>query len=237
VDTSGWAESADSWISTVEHDPNRGLLLDPVMLARLGVVRGLRVLDVGCGEGRFCRMLGDRGAQCVGVDPTERLIHEARTRHSAGWYLRASGEALPLASAAFDIVVSYVALVDIPDFRAAIREKARVLRPGGRLVIANLNSFVTSQPWGWHRDENRVRLHYPVDHYNEEVGHRVAWSGVSIINWHRPLSAYMAALLDSGMRLRSYEEPVPTEEAVRQNPSIDDMLRVPLFHVMEWTKD
>jgi SAM-dependent methyltransferase len=236
VESSGWDESAEAWIATVEHDPNRSLLLDPVMVAELGDVTGKEILDVGCGEGRFCRMLSDLGAKTVGIDPTVRFIEHARELHPEGQYVVSGAERMPFADGAFDIVVSYVTLVDIPDYRAGLREMARVLGPGGRLIIANLNPFVTSQPWGWYRDARGERMHYPVDHYNEEVGHTVSWSGVSIINWHRPMSAYMQALLETGLRLTKYLEPVPTEQAVRDNPRVEDMLRVPLFHVMEWVK-
>jgi demethylmenaquinone methyltransferase/2-methoxy-6-polyprenyl-1,4-benzoquinol methylase len=129
----GWSTSAGPWLRLMEQgDPNRVLLLDDVMLGLCGEVEGKDVADIGCGEGRFCRMLAARGARTVGVDPTVELIAEARRQQPGGVFHAVGGEALPLADASMDLVVSYVALVDIPDFRAAIREMARVLRPGGR---------------------------------------------------------------------------------------------------------
>jgi hypothetical protein len=104
------------------------------------------------------------------------------------------------------------------------------------LLIANLNSFVTSQPWGWYKDPTGKKIHYPVDRYNEEIGHPVSWQGISIINWHRPMSAYMHALLGTGLRLTKYLEPVPAPDAVAQCPGMSTEVRVPLFHVMEWLK-
>ena len=57
-------------------------------------------------------------------------------------------EQLPWDHNAFDLVASYLSLIDIPDIEAAIAEMARVLNPGGTLLIANLNSFSTAAS-GW----------------------------------------------------------------------------------------
>ena len=62
----------------------------------------------------------------------------------AGPMLQAPAERLPFREGAFDIVVSYLSLIDIPDVGAAVPEMARVLKPGGTLLIANLTSFSTA---------------------------------------------------------------------------------------------
>ena len=83
-------------------------------------------------------MLKSRGIDAVGVDPTSALIAVARTRDASGTYVKATAERLPFREAAFDLVVSYLSLIDIPDVEAAVPEMARVLKPGGTLLIANL---------------------------------------------------------------------------------------------------
>jgi ubiquinone/menaquinone biosynthesis C-methylase UbiE len=80
------------------------------------------VLDVGCGEGRFCRQLAALGAKTVGLDLVRELVREARARQPDGAFVEGSGEALPFRESCFDLVISYVTLVDIPDFRKAISE-------------------------------------------------------------------------------------------------------------------
>jgi len=232
--SNGWNESAQAWIDWADRDPNRALLLDPIMLGRLGDVSGRDILDVGCGEGRFCRMLRERGAQAVGIDPTCALLRQAAKRDS-GFCVRALGEQLPFRNGSFDEVVSYLSLIDIEGFRLAIFEIARVLRPGGRVFIANLNPFVTSLPNPWYRDQCGNRIHVAVKDYNIEVGQAVGWAGIEIVNFHRPMSSYLGALLDAGLILRFFTEPVPGKEAIKADPALDD-LNVPLFHVMEWQK-
>ena len=231
----GWSTSAGAWLRLMEQgDPNRVLLLDEVMLGLCGDVKGFDVLDVGCGEGRFCRMLAARGARTVGVDPTVELIAEARRQQPGGTFHAAGGEALPMADASMDLVVSYVALVDIPDFRAAIREMARVVRPGGRCVIANLNGFSTATTHFWARDEDNNKRHWTMDNYMVERPGRAEWAGISIVNWHRPLSAYVQAFLGAGLQLEHFDEPMPTPAVKAKHPKMQDFHRIPHFCTMVW---
>ncbi|MEO6875765.1 MAG: class I SAM-dependent methyltransferase [Opitutaceae bacterium] len=233
----GWSKSSGSWLRLMEQgDPNRIYLLDEVMLGLCGEVRGLDVLDVGCGEGRFCRMLAARGARTVGVDPTVELIADARRQQPGAMFHEAAGEALPLPDASMDLVVSYVALVDIPDFRAAIREMARVLRPGGRCVVANLNSFNTATTKFWARDDDGNKLHWTMDNYMTERAGKAEWAGMSIVNWHRPLSAYMAAFFAAGLQLEQFDEPMPKREVIAKHASMQDFHRMPHFCTMVWRK-
>ena len=231
----GWSRSSGPWLRLMEKgDPNRVLLLDEVMLDLCGDVEGRDVLDVGCGEGRFCRMLAACGARTVGVDPTVELLAEARRQQPNGVFHAASAEALPVADASMDLVVSYVALVDIPDFRGAIREMARVLRPGGCCVVANLNSFSTASTLYWARDENGNKRHWTMDNYMVERTVSAEWAGMSIVNWHRPLSAYMQSFLQARLTLEHFDEPVPKPAVIRMHPSMQDFHRLPHFWVMVW---
>ena len=232
----GWQDSATAYIAFQDAgDRNRTLLLDPVMLDLCGDVRGQRMLDIGCGEGRFCRMLAERGASVTGIDVIAEMAQTARARGSAhDAYSLASADKLPFAAATFDLAVSYVTLVDIVEYAAAIHEAARVLRPGGRFVIANLNFTTASQ--GWQRDDDGNRLYHRIDRYADEFPQVLEWSGMRIVNWHRPLANYMAAFLGAGLILREFLTPVPDDTSLRDDPRTEDWFRVPLFHVMQWEK-
>jgi len=232
----GWDISAEAWIRNVETDVNRLHVLDPVMREQAGDVQGKRVLDVGCGEGRFCRMMGARGAVAVGIDPTAKFIERAQERDPGGEYRVAGGEALPFEDESFDLVVGYLVLIDIADFQAAIREMARVVKPGGRILIANLNSFVTTMVNPWIQDDRGWRLYFAMDNYPQEREAVVTWSGIVIKNHHRPLHMYMNAFINAGLRLERYLEPVPTEDAISLAPSIADYKRIPYMNVMVWSK-
>jgi SAM-dependent methyltransferase len=209
--TSGWEESAAGWIADMgtDGDFGRQFVLDRPMMGRVSS-RGFRkALDVGCGEGRFCRMLEALGIKTVGIDPTEALIRHARQQDPEGDYRIGRAEALDFPDRSYDLVISYLTLIDIPDIRAAIAEMCRVLAPGGTLLIANLSSFNTAgQPNGWVRDADGNPRFY-IDHYMEERADWVRWHGIRVHNWHRPLSTYMSLLLDHGLELRHFAEPMP----------------------------
>lgn len=87
-------------------------------------------LDVGCGEGRFCRMMAARVPKIIGLDPTEHLLEEARWLGRAT-YVKGVAENLPFEDQSFDLVVSYLSLIDIPDIESAYGEFGRVIRKGG----------------------------------------------------------------------------------------------------------
>ncbi|MDX8048487.1 class I SAM-dependent methyltransferase [Lentzea sp. BCCO 10_0798] len=113
-----------------------GRLVD---LADIGA--GDEVLDVGCGPGYLTALAARAGGRAVGVDVSEPMIAEARRRRAGGncSFQVGRAEALDLPDASFDVVVSSLALHHIPEqSRAtAFAEMFRVLRPGGRVLIAD----------------------------------------------------------------------------------------------------
>ena len=230
----GWSASASAWIVEQGDDGDYGrrFVLDAPMRARIEG-RGFRnALDVGCGEGRFCRIMQRAGIRTTGIDPTEALLARARELDPNGDYRLGRAESMD-ADASYDLVVSYLSLIDMPDLGAAIAKMVAALRPGGTLLIANLTSFNTAgQPDGWTRDGEGISR-FPIDHYMDERPIWLSWRGIRIQNWHRPLSTYMTLLLDHGLLLRLFVEPEP----VGGDPAkIASHRRVPYFHIMEWQK-
>jgi SAM-dependent methyltransferase len=111
----------------------RGLLLS--LLARFGdpQVGPLRILDYGCGTGGNTTFYGASG-WTIGIEPDAFAVRTAHARGGAS-YCRASGTKLPFRAGIFDVVMASDVLEHIEDDDAAILEIARVLRPGGRVII------------------------------------------------------------------------------------------------------
>ena len=101
------------------------------------------VVDVGCGEGRLPRDLRARGYDVIAVDASPTLIEAARAADPDGDYRVADATALPVADASADVVTAFMTPQDFDDLGRAVREMARVLRPGGHLrtaVVHPINS-------------------------------------------------------------------------------------------------
>lgn len=230
----GWQASARGWIESQEEegDPSGREILDPCLDSLiLPRVKGKKVLDVGCGEGRYGRRLARQEAIVAGVDPVELFINRAKTLHPEGDYRIGFGEALPFEKQEFDIVLSYLALVDIPDYKSAIDEMARVLRPGGGLFYVTVSNMASTSD-GWVKDSEGNRLYRTVDRYMEDFSLHLNWlSGIT--NYHRPLSAILDQFFKNGLVMDLFHEPLPP----KTSSWYPEEFRCPTFQIMRFKKN
>ncbi|MEM1446598.1 MAG: class I SAM-dependent methyltransferase [Planctomycetota bacterium] len=230
-----WAALAAPWINEMRQgrNANRVGLLDDVVMSCCCELAGRRVIDSGCGEGRWCRIAANAGAsEVLGLDLCDAMIQAAvAVKGPREAYRVADVRAIPFVNdATFDIAVSYLNQCDLDDFVANTREVFRVLKPGGRLVVANLHPM-RSAVGTWHRDESGAKRHVVVDDYFDEGARTWRMLGVEFTNYHRSLQTYLDAYLEAGFHLRRIAEPTVSAENLEQYPELDDELRVPNFIV------
>lgn len=229
-----WSASADAWDKAVVEDVNRIGLLDARAMRLLGEVKGLRILDVGCGEGRLVRMLRARGAEPEGLDPVPRLIELARIRcPDAKWHL---GRAEDLELSGFDWVVCYLSLIDVADLEQSVASCTRALKPGGRLLNITLSPFATTRTHAYETDPLTGVERIPMEDYMTPKAQRVGWKGIEIINFHRPLGQQLMAFVNQGLRLAWYEEAAPTDLETERYPKLAIQQSLPLFNLQVWEK-
>jgi SAM-dependent methyltransferase len=204
----------------------------PALRARLPDLRGVDVLDLGCGFGWFCRWARQHGAaHALGIDVSEKMLARARatTEDPAITYSRADLERLQLPAASFDLVYSSLALHYIEALDRLMATVHRSLVHGGRLVFSVEHPIYTApaEP-GWSVDA-AGRKTWPVDGYLEEGPRSTDWLTRGVIKQHRTIATYLNLLLGLGFAISHVEEWGPTREQIAARPELADERQRPPF--------
>jgi SAM-dependent methyltransferase len=118
-----------------EGPQNWGTPLFERVLHRAGVGRGTRLLDLGCGAGRLCRIAADWGAQVTGIDRDARQVRQAAALVPEGTFDVGDILALPYPAARFDAVMCVQSIMHVSNPLTALREAARVALPAVPVAI------------------------------------------------------------------------------------------------------
>src|SRR2546423_9238430 len=140
---------------------------DPIVREAVADIPAGRALDVACGTGRHAAWLVEAGHRVEGIDRSDAMLAIARTKVPSGSFRIGDMEALPFGDDEFDIGITALALTHLADPTAAIAELARVVRPGGRVIVTDAHpTFVLIQgqalfstPRGMAFVRNHVHLH------------------------------------------------------------------------------
>lgn len=210
-------QMADVYADDAGRDPLKVAYDRPTILAMAGDVGGKRVLDAGCAAGGLAELLVARGATVVGIDLNPGLIRRARERLGDAVELHVADIAAPmpfLESGSFDVVAASLVLHYLADWTVTLREFARVLRPGGLLLVST------------HHPVQDVFIDEPPAPYFETVLLTDTWHkggrDYQVRFYHRPLSAIVDALADAGFLIERIPEPVPDRSAFDVRPDLYD---------------
>jgi SAM-dependent methyltransferase len=199
-----------------------------------GDVRGLRVLDMACGQGLASRALADAGAEeVVGVDSSAEMLELARGHGGPASlrYMQDDAQTLGRSSdESFDGVNCQLGLMDIPDVAAALAAAYRVLRPGGWFT------FVIGHPCFLAPDAETIPNadgragRWVGEYFDDRFWRSSNPQGVRRAgNHHRPLSTYINQLLATGFVIDRAAEPRPSPRLKSEQPEYD---LVPIFWAM-----
>lgn len=228
-----WRSSAQAWITDQGQtgDWSRRTILDPALETILPNLQNKSVLDLGCGEGRYARILKSKGAIVTGIDPAPEFIDHAISQDLDSTYILAPAESIPLPDHRFDLILSYLSIIDIPDLEAASQEISRLLRPGGEFIVVTISNLASTTP-GWVKDENGNKLYRYVDRYMEHFGMDLEWRNIRITNFHRPLSYILNLFLQNSFVLTQFLEPLPPQT----DPQYPFEFRCPNFQIYSFRK-
>ena len=194
----------------------------PALRALLPNLSGLKVLDLGCGFGWFCRWARQQGAAYVlGIDVSEKMLARARGEADdpAITYRNADMEKLDLPANSFNLVYSSLALHYVGNLNGLMLQVDRSLVRGGRLVFSVEHPIFTapSDPnWSPYAAGRNI---WPVDGYLDEGPRSTNWLAQGVIKQHRTLATYINMLIGLGFSILYIEEWGPTEEQIAAQPN------------------
>jgi SAM-dependent methyltransferase len=171
----------------------------PAMLQLLGDVRGLSVLDVGCGPGFYAEALVDRGASVTAFDASPDLVRRAQLRVGSRADVRVWDLERPLTwltDEDFDVALMALVIHHIDDRVRALSEVHRVLRPGGRLVLSTTHP---TSDW----------LFLGGSYFDRGVVEETWQADWRVRYWRQPLEAWCQEFADAGFLIEKLVEPLP----------------------------
>ena len=204
----------------------------PVLRSMLPDMRDLRVVDLGCGFGWFCRWARAAGAsQVLGIDLSEKMLTRAQadTADAAVTYQRADLENLSLPEGGFDIVYSSLAFHYVEDAARLYSTIHRALVTGGRLVFSTEHPiYMAPRKPRWVITEDG-RKTWPVDQYLVEGPRTTDWLSPGVVKHHRTIATTLNLLIAAGFRIDRVEEFCPTPEQIAQAPALAEEVERPMF--------
>ncbi|HUS31230.1 MAG TPA: class I SAM-dependent methyltransferase [Kofleriaceae bacterium] len=236
-----WNDSADAYNHFVESglDYYRTDLHGPALLDACGDVRGLRVLDLGCGQGWFSRQLAEAGAQVTGIDWSAAMIEHARRLGPPEIHyevMDAADVATAFAAGSFDLATGCMSIMDMPK-PGAVLAAARQVAP--RIVFSIPNPVTDAPHRVWKRDAQGGKLALEIDRYFESTTTIMRWNMKRLVHhfetvqYRYTLEQWSRMLEDAGLVIARLREPRPSDAAVAARPELADAARLPYFLIVD----
>jgi SAM-dependent methyltransferase len=212
----------------------------PALRAMLPDMSGLRVVDLGCGFGWFCRWARQQGAiEVVGLDLSEKMLARARatTSDSAISYERADLEQLDLPQQRFDLAYSSLALHYIKDAARLFGTIRQALAPNGDFIFSTEHPIymAPSNPaWSVAAEGRKT---WPLDRYLVEGPRTTDWLAKGVLKHHRTIGTTLNLLIQSGFIIRRVEEFCPTADQIAAKPELADERERPMFLLVAARRD
>ena len=216
----------------------------PALFSLLPPLKGLTVLDLGCGFGENCEIFSKTGAaQVIGVDISEKMLEVAQKDHPFATYIRgdmsdisflSENEKLPKT---YDLIVSSLAIHYIKDMKKLASQVYSLLSIGGYFIFSQEHPMTTAPLIGssWEKDGDTVTC-YKLSDYGRPGERTVDWLVNGVIKYHRTFSEIFNALTEVGFTVKAVLEPFPSEADIAAMPKRAKYLHKPNFLLIKAVK-
>jgi len=197
-------------------------VIDPVILQTLGDVKNKKIIEIGCGNGYFARLLAKKGAKVTAIDLSGKLLTFAIKRERAKplsieYLVRDAANLHGIKSNSFDIAVANMSLMDITDVEGAIKEASRVLRKNGKFIFSITHPAFCDfrQQWVIIKENGKKYFARAISRYLSSAAekHTLWASGVKATQYHRSVETYFKYLRNINLLISDFKE-VPTKKSV-----------------------
>ena len=210
------------------------ILEQPIIDALIGKVQDKSILDLGCGEGQYGKMLLEQGAKAYsGIDGSKNMTDLA-AQHLKGMNAQVQQinlEAFEFPSQSFDIVLARLVFHYIEDLRPIFKRIYQSLKEDGCLVFSVEHPIITSSYRQVHRGVRKES--WIVDHYFNTGERDEPWWGINVITYHRTIEDYFYLAKNTGFNIEAIKESKPERSYFEEEEEYNRRMRIPLFLMMK----
>ena len=195
-------------------------VIRPALFSLFGAVKGKSILEMGCGNGFWLRLLKARGARCTGIDTAKNQMSAAQKAKDGITYTVMNAAHTTFKSNLFDMVLLEKVLLEIPKLtiiRNIMKEAYRVVKKGGTLIVSDLHPIAPNcnlpnvrpmKGYQYFKSETPIQI----------VSKRIDGKETIYTDYHYTFEDLMSAMTDDGFKIIAVKEPRPSSATIKKYP-------------------
>jgi ubiquinone/menaquinone biosynthesis C-methylase UbiE len=213
--------ASEDYAKNVEDHPYHRLLNKPALLSLMPALKGLHVLDAGCGTGWFTEYFFSEDATVMGLDISEQMVERTKARVPTATVIQANlAEPLKLGESSFDLILSSLTLQYLESWTLTFNEFNRILKTNGNFIFSVHHPFEEFKLFG--------KNYFEVEERKRKQG---------TVSFRRSLSMMTETIYQTGFVIERLLEPLPSAAYAEADPEgYDGLLKFPGLLVVRTRK-
>lgn len=214
-------------VASEEKDPFKKYIDTPNFVALLGNISNKKILDVGCGNGEFCKVLSQNGASVTGVDGSEEMVLASQKTFPSGNFIQLDilNDLPPFPDNNFDIITAKMMLMNLAPLSKILVVVFKLLKVNGLFAIDIVHPFRPLLKNLVSKSSTRYSKNF---NYFKELNGGIEFGDKKMAFYYRPLNMYINDILNQGFKLMKLNEYGVDKNLVEQFPELKDKLNLPV---------